>query len=72
MRPGTAAAYALLLAGGAAMLVPLAWLVRSSFMDLRQIFIFPPEWLPDPWRWDNYPTALTTIPSCATSSRASR
>ena len=62
MRPGTAAAYALLLAGGAAMLVPLAWLVRSSFMDLRQIFIFPPEWLPDPWRWDNYPTALTTIP----------
>ena len=62
VRPGTVAAYALLLAGGAAMLVPLAWLVRSSFMDLRQIFIFPPEWLPDPWRWDNYPTALTTIP----------
>ena len=61
-RLGTVAVYALLLAGGAAMLVPLAWLVRSSFMDLRQIFIFPPEWLPDPWRWDNYPTALTTIP----------
>ena len=54
--------YGLLLAGSAAMLMPLLWLVRSSFMGLGQIFIFPPEWIPDPWRWDNYPTALTTIP----------
>ena len=50
--------YLLLLAG----IVPLLWLVRSSFMGLSQIFIFPPEWIPDPWRWDNYPKALTTIP----------
>ncbi|MCY4441309.1 MAG: carbohydrate ABC transporter permease [Deltaproteobacteria bacterium] len=54
--------YLLLLIGSAAMLMPLLWLVRSSFMGLSQIFIFPPEWIPDPWRWDNYPTALTTIP----------
>lgn len=54
--------YLLLLAGSVVMLVPLAWLVRSSVMGLSQIFIFPPEWLPDPWRWDNYPKALTTIP----------
>ena len=54
--------YLLLLAGSAAMLLPLLWLVRSSFMGLSQIFIFPPEWIPDPWRWDNYPKALTTIP----------
>ncbi len=31
-------------------------------MGLGQIFIFPPEWIPDPWQWDNYPKALTTIP----------
>lgn len=54
--------YLLLLAGSVVMLIPLAWLVRSSVMGLSQIFIFPPEWLPDPWRWDNYPKALTTIP----------
>ena len=47
--------YLLLLAGSAAMLVPLLWLVRSSFMGLSQIFIFPPEWIPNPWRWDNLP-----------------
>jgi multiple sugar transport system permease protein len=44
------------------MLIPLVWLVRSSFMGLSQIFVFPPEWIPDPWHWDNYPKALTTIP----------
>ena len=54
--------YLLLLGGSVVMLIPLVWLVRSSFMGLSQIFIFPPEWLPDPWRWDNYPKALTTIP----------
>lgn len=54
--------YLLLLGGSVVMLIPLVWLVRSSFMGLGQIFIFPPEWLPDPWRWDNYPKALTTIP----------
>ena len=54
--------YLLCLAGSAVMLIPLVWLVRSSFMGLSQIFIFPPEWIPDPWHWDNYPKALTTIP----------
>ena len=55
-------AYLLLVIGSVVMLIPLVWLVRSSFMGLGQIFIFPPEWIPDPWHWDNYPKALTTIP----------
>ena len=57
-----ALAYLLCVLGSAVMLFPLVWLVRSSFMGLSQIFIFPPEWVPDPWRFDNYPKALTTIP----------
>lgn len=61
-RLGALGVYLLLLGGSVVMLIPLAWLVRSSFMGLSQIFIFPPEWIPDPWRWDNYPKALTTIP----------
>lgn len=61
-RLGALGVYLLLLGGSVVMLIPLVWLVRSSFMGLNQIFIFPPEWLPDPWRWDNYPKALTTIP----------
>lgn len=47
---------------GIGMVLPLVWLVRSSLMELGQIFIFPPQWLPDPFAWSNYPDALTTIP----------
>jgi multiple sugar transport system permease protein len=57
-----AAVFALCLLVGAAMLTPLVWLVRSSFMTLDQIFVFPPEWIPNPWVFDNYPTALETVP----------
>ncbi|KKB11372.1 sugar ABC transporter ATP-binding protein [Devosia geojensis] len=44
------------------MMMPLAWLVRSSFMEMGQIFIFPPEWIPQPFRFENFPEALTVIP----------
>lgn len=59
---GRVVVYLLCLLGSALMLFPLVWLVRSSVMDLGQIFIFPPEWIPRPWRLQNYPEALTTIP----------
>jgi multiple sugar transport system permease protein len=59
---GRTLVYLLCLLGSALMLFPLIWLVRSSVMDLGQIFIFPPEWIPRPWRLQNYPEALTTIP----------
>ena len=54
--------YLLCLLGSVLMLFPLLWLVRSSVMGLGQIFTFPPEWIPRPWQWQNYPEALTTIP----------
>jgi multiple sugar transport system permease protein len=44
------------------MLLPLAWLLRSSIMSPGQIFTFPPEWIPHPFAWQNFPEALTTIP----------
>lgn len=61
-RLGKAVVYLLCILGSVLMLIPLAWLVRSSVMSLGQIFTFPPEWIPSPWRWENYPQALTSIP----------
>ena len=61
-RIGRAITYVLLLLGSVVMLLPLVWLVRSSFMSLDQIFAFPPEWIPDPWQWQNYPEALEVAP----------
>lgn len=62
LKPLRILTYAILIAGSLAMLLPLAWLVRSSLMDNAQIFSFPPEWVPKPFTWSNYSEALTTAP----------
>ncbi|MBV9672254.1 MAG: carbohydrate ABC transporter permease [Verrucomicrobia bacterium] len=54
--------YLFCLVVGSLMLLPLIWLVRSSLMSLDQIFRYPPELVPKPLQWQNYPEALTTIP----------
>jgi multiple sugar transport system permease protein len=54
--------YLLLIGGSISMIFPFLWLVRSSFMSTAQIFIFPPEWVPNPFLWQNYPEALTVVP----------
>jgi len=54
--------YFLLASGSVIMIIPLLWMIRSSFMGMQQIFIFPPEWIPTPWVFTNYPEALTTVP----------
>ena len=44
------------------MLIPLFWLVTSSLKTESQIFAYPPEWIPNPVRFENYPEALTIQP----------
>lgn len=63
--PGVAGrrlAFVLCVVIGGAMIMPLVWLARSSLMEMGQIFIFPPQWIPNPFAWRNYPEAMTTIP----------
>jgi multiple sugar transport system permease protein len=54
--------YALILVGAVVMLVPLLWLLSSSFKDTARIFIYPPQWIPDPWRVENYGKVFEQIP----------
>lgn len=54
--------YGLLIGGSFAMLLPFVWLVRSSLMDVRQIFAYPPALIPDPPTFDNYRRALESLP----------
>ncbi len=61
-RLGRAVAYGVLAVVGVIFLTPFAWMLRSSLMDLAQIFDMPPVWIPDPWRWDNFERALTALP----------
>src|SRR5262249_8011365 len=55
--------YLLCLLGSAVMLLPFIWMVRSSVMELAQIFAFPPQWIPHPLRLSNYREAFTAVPS---------
>jgi len=54
--------YTVLISGAAIAFFPFVWLIRSSFMEMSQIFIIPPEWIPRPFAWQNYPEALTVVP----------
>lgn len=51
-----------LLSGIIIMFVPLAWMISTSLKPVSQIYLFPPRWIPDPLRWQNYSEAVTAIP----------
>lgn len=54
--------YVLLIFSSVIFLIPFVWMVRSSFMEIGQIFVIPIEWIPNPFVWQNYPQALTSFP----------
>ncbi len=55
-------AYLILTVGGIAMFVPFLWLVSSSLKNPNDIYIFPPQWIPDPVQWNNYQEVITKLP----------
>ncbi len=55
-------AYVVLSTGGVIMMLPFLWLISSSLKEPAQIFVFPPEWIPNPIAWQNYPDLLTKLP----------
>jgi len=54
--------YIVLIIGAVSFILPLAWMVSTSLKVDRQIFVFPPVWLPNPVRWMNYVDAINYIP----------
>jgi multiple sugar transport system permease protein len=54
--------YALLLLGVAVVMVPFLWMISTSLKDASDLFVFPPEWIPNPVRWNNYPDAWNALP----------
>jgi ABC-type glycerol-3-phosphate transport system permease component len=52
----------LILPGALAFLAPFFWMVSTSLKDPKLVYLFPPQIIPDPVRWENYPGALTRLP----------
>lgn len=43
-------------------LVPLAWMVSTSLKSRDEIFAYPPQWIPEVLRWDNYSSLWADFP----------
>jgi ABC-type glycerol-3-phosphate transport system permease component len=48
--------------GGLVMMLPFVWLISSSFKAANKIYVFPPQFIPDPFRWQNYVEVFTAVP----------
>lgn len=62
-RAGKATAtYLVLIAGALVMIVPLLWTISTSLKDQSQVFTYPVQWIPRPFKWSNYSSAFDTAP----------
>jgi multiple sugar transport system permease protein len=52
----------LLITGSVVMLVPFAWMLSTSLKEPGDVFIYPPQWIPQPVQWENYQETVTVMP----------
>jgi multiple sugar transport system permease protein len=52
----------LLITGSVVMLVPFAWMLSTSLKEHGDVFIYPPQWIPQPVQWQNYQETVTVMP----------
>jgi multiple sugar transport system permease protein len=51
-----------LIIGAITFLLPLIWVLSTSLKEPGDVYQFPPQFIPDPIRWQNYPDALGALP----------
>lgn len=44
------------------MIIPFFWMIGTSLKDFSQVFNIPPNWIPNPVVWANYPDSWTALP----------
>lgn len=54
--------WVILVGGACVMLLPFLWLVSSSVKEELAIFRYPPQWIPDPFKFSNYVEMWTARP----------
>jgi ABC-type glycerol-3-phosphate transport system permease component len=42
--------------------LPFVWMISTSFKSSDQVYLFPPVWIPDTFRWENYIDAWGRVP----------
>jgi multiple sugar transport system permease protein len=54
--------YALLSLGAIIMLLPFVWMLSTSLKTQASVFVYPPEWIPNPVQWRNYADVVSVMP----------
>ncbi|MBI2941938.1 MAG: carbohydrate ABC transporter permease [Chloroflexi bacterium] len=57
-----ALSYAILGLLSCVMALPLFWMLSTSLKTYRNVYAFPPQWIPNPVAWENYAEALSVVP----------
>ncbi|PYY30431.1 carbohydrate ABC transporter permease [Paenibacillus illinoisensis] len=59
---GAVGTYLLLTLISIIMIVPFIWMISTSFKEPQSIFTYPPQWIPEPFRFQNYVDVFRLIP----------
>ncbi|MGF9700189.1 MULTISPECIES: carbohydrate ABC transporter permease [Paenibacillus] len=59
---GAIGTYLLLTLISLIMIVPFIWMISTSFKEPQSIFTYPPQWIPEPFRFQNYIDVFRLIP----------
>lgn len=54
--------YLLLVMGGVVICIPFFWMISTSLKQQMDVYLFPPQWIPEPVQWDNYRQVMTFWP----------
>ena len=54
----TTAKYTVLILLSCFFILPWAWMITTSLKNPEELAVYPPIWIPNPIRWDNYASAL--------------
>lgn len=54
--------YLLLLSGTVVICLPFFWMISTSLKQQMDVYLFPPQWIPQPVQWDNYRQVMTFWP----------
>jgi len=61
-RLGIALAHVILMVGAVVMVLPMLWMLATSFKPPAEIAVWPPRWLPAAPTWDNFLGIFKTAP----------
>lgn len=54
--------YIVLISICAVVLIPLFWMISTALKSNADIYAWPPEWIPKPAHWENFPNAWKAMP----------